>query len=119
MGHGGFMKTGKRSSHTEAYPHHYAHLADHFDIQLGYDNSWPASFDWAVSPVFAGQWSDGQFTWHIPAKWKIGSGPTNDLAGSWDQVFTLAPNGTVTVTKFSHTVTRHTTENYGVIVPDP
>jgi hypothetical protein len=100
-------------------PHDYIHLADHFDIQLGYDNSWPGGYDWATSPVFLPQWSVGQFTWHIPAKWKIGSGPTNDLAGSWDQVFTLAPDGTVTVTKFGHTVTRHTSENYGVVVPTP
>jgi hypothetical protein len=100
-------------------PHDFAHKADHFDIQLGQDNSWPANYDWATSPVFDGPWSQGQFTWHIPAQWKIDAGPTNNLSGSWDQVFTLAPDGTVTVTKFGHTVTRHTTENYGAVVPDP
>lgn len=100
-------------------PHDFDAGADHFDIQLGYDNAWPSSYDQAKSPVFPSPWSAGQFTWHIPPKWKIGSGPTNDLAGSWDQVFTLGADGTVTVTKFNHTVTRHTTEQYGVVVPDP
>ena len=99
-------------------PHDYFHKADHFDIQLGYDNAWPADYDWATSP-FPPPWSDGGFTWHVPAKWKIDASKTNDLAGSWDQVFTLAPDGTVTVTKFGHTVTRHTTEDLGAVVPDP
>jgi len=122
------MEVGQAATNVQGYflnpahpapPHDYAHLADHFDIQLGYDNSWPAGYDWATSPVFLPSWSDGQFTWHIPAKWKIDTGPTNDLAGSWDQVFSLAPDGTVTVQKFSHTVTRHVNENYGTVVPDP
>jgi hypothetical protein len=99
--------------------HDYAHKADHFDIQFGHDNTWPANYDWATTDVYAFPYSQGQFTWHISAKWKVGSGPTNDLAGSWDQVFTLAPDGTATVSKFNHVVTRHVKEYYGVVVPDP
>ena len=122
------MEVGQPATDVQGYfldlahpapPHDYASKADHFDIQLGYDNSWPANYDWATSGVYRSPYSQGSFTWHIPAKWKVGSGPTNDLAASWDQVFTLAPDGTVTVQKFNHTVTRHVNEHYGVVIPDP
>lgn len=98
--------------------HNYEAGADHFDIQLEYDNHWtPDSYDRASSAVFAQTWANGGFTWHIPGKWKIGNGHTNDLANSWDQVFTLSEDGTVKVSKFGHTVTRHVNENFGVVNP--
>jgi hypothetical protein len=55
-------------------------------------------------------WSPGgSFTWPIPGEWKIGNGPTNSLSWS-DQTFSLNANGTMTITKFGHSVTR-TTQN--------
>lgn len=47
----------------------------------------------------------GSFTWPIPALWRVGNGPTNSLPWS-DQVFTLGANGTLTIQKFGHSVTR-------------
>ena len=56
----------------------------------------------------------GGFKWRIPALWKVGDGPTNALGWS-DQVFRLEADGTMTVQKFGHSVTRHVDENYGKV----
>ena len=82
-------------------------------FQIECDNSWDPSWDNAVSAAYSAPWSDGRFTWVIPGKWKVGAGPTNDLANGWDQVFTIDSAGTVTVSKFRHTVTRRTNQQYG------
>jgi hypothetical protein len=98
-----------------APPHDALHRAGQW-YQLGQDNSWPGN-DHASSDVY-GQpwsgtgWSGGSFTWHIPVAWKVDYGPQYLLDG-WDQSFTLLGDGTVTVTKFGHSVTRHASENCG------
>ena len=118
------MEVGQPTSNIQGYftthpfgPHDYAAGADHFNIQLGYDNSWPTGYDWARSGTLAPQWSSGSCTWHIPGKWRIGNGPTNDLANTWDQNLTISSDGTVTVSKFGRTVTRHINEYYGTVTP--
>ena len=58
---------------------------------------------WAVS----GQFSGGSFTWPIPAVWWVPPGQAHTLPWS-DQSFTLGPDGTMTVSKFGHSVTRTT-----------
>jgi hypothetical protein len=121
------MEVGQDASSIRGYfsqwtPQQLAHNdARHANqwFQLGPDNTWPSGYDWATSDVYLQPWSAGGFTWIIPAKWKIGSGQTNDLANGWTQVYTIDAAGTVTITKFQHVVTRHTTENYGTVVPDP
>lgn len=51
-------------------------------------------------------YSGGDFTWQIPALWRvIGDSATHSLTWS-DQVFSLDGNGTLTITKFGHLVTR-------------
>lgn len=53
-------------------------------------------------------WYSGSFTWDIPAKWQIaGSGATNSMSG-WNQVFLIDGNGSVSIEKFGHSVTRTT-----------
>jgi len=84
--------------------------------QLGCDNAWPGN-DYASSDVYnqpwsGSGWSGGSFTWHIPVKWKIDGGQEQLLDG-WDQDFALLGDGTVTITKFGHTVTRHANQNCG------
>lgn len=116
--------TGYFTNFTTAdLTHKDPHGADvWFSIQQ--DNSWPSSYDRAksaaYSPFSQGGWlGGGGFAWIIPAKWKIGSGQTNNVANGWDQTFTMDASGKMAVTKFNHTVTRQTTETYGIIVPDP
>lgn len=72
--------------------------------------------DTAGSQAFLPPWNGGgEFTWPIPAKWKVGDdGATNDLHNWSDQVFSMDANGTFSVTKFGKTVTR-TTNN--VVTP--
>ena len=57
-------------------------------------------------------WSQGQFTWNVPWKWWIGSN-TNSMTNGWQQVFTIDASGTVTVSKFGHTVTRSINQTTG------
>jgi hypothetical protein len=57
-------------------------------------------------------WSGGTFTWQIPALWEVvGDSSTHSLPWS-DQVFSLDGSGTMTITKYGHSVTR--TVNDGV-----
>jgi hypothetical protein len=55
--------------------------------------------------VVLGQYNGGSFTWPIPAVWWVPPGPAHNLPWS-DQSFALAPDGTMTVSKFGHSVTR-------------
>ena len=57
-------------------------------------------------------WAAGSFTWPVPVVWRIGSGPTNNLTRT-DQTFSITTNGTVSVQKFGHSVTRGTN---GVVI---
>jgi hypothetical protein len=87
---------------------------DWFQIQE--NNLWQKGWDDASTPSLPNlPWSDGHFTWVIPGKWKIDDGSTNDITKGWDQKFTIDSSGTVTVTKFSHTVTRHINEITGTV----
>lgn len=91
-------------------PHDFDAGADHWRpvdyanlIDIG------AQFDtcsyWGSQNLPGPPWSGGGFTWHIPALWSIGGGRTNSLPWS-DQVFSLGPDGTFTISKFGHSVTR-------------
>jgi hypothetical protein len=84
---------------------HSQHGANEW-IPLGFDNS--VGSDQAGSGPCSPPWSPGNFTWPIPADWKVGvDGSTNSMIG-WSQNFTIDASGTVTVQKFGHTVTRTT-----------
>ena len=85
-------------------------------IPVGYDNSWGGGWDnagWGYDPS---PWSPGgAFTWVIPGKWCIPGAPTtNDITFS-DQTFSLTADGTMTVQKFGHTVTRKTNGQYTTV----
>src|SRR5208337_4428084 len=62
-------------------------------------------------------WSSGQagsYTWPISPLWRVvGSSASNALSGWTDQVHTLAADGTMTVEKLRHHVTRRTSEARG------
>jgi hypothetical protein len=106
---------------TPAWNHDTAHGADVW-FQLGNDNTWPHSesggltyYDHAATWGYPAPWTAGAFGFHVPAKWQVGSGgPTNDLAASWVQSFTLQANGTTTVTKFGLSATRGTNGVYTI-----
>jgi hypothetical protein len=95
---------------SNAPPSHVGHGADAW-FQLAQDNSWPPNYDWAGFWNWRQPWSNGSFVWPIPARWKIGSGPTNSIAG-WQQTCSIDANGSVTVGKFGHTATRSTNNVY-------
>jgi hypothetical protein len=104
----GYFTNGYYS--TNLPPSHIGSGADEW-FQLGNDNSWPAAWDNAGFWGFPQPWSAGSFTWPIPAQWKIGSGPTNNIAG-WNQTCTIDANGTLTVGKFGHSASRTTNNVY-------
>jgi hypothetical protein len=84
---------------------------------LGCDNAWLPGNDHASSDVYAQPWSGpgwsgGSFTWRIPVRWKIGNGEEHSL-DPWDQKFYLLGDGTVRITKFGRSVTRHANERCG------
>ena len=112
-----------KTGYFNAYPppaHDSAHKANQW-FQLNCNNAWPDCYDcydWATSDEY-NSWYDGQYTWVIPAKWKVGDGPEHDFANGWDQKFHLYGNGAMTVTKFGHTVTRYINQEFGTVVPDP
>ena len=57
-------------------------------------------------------WSPGSFVWPIPSEWWILGGPTNTMPG-WTQEFVMEDtNGTFTINKWTHTVTRTTNDVY-------
>ncbi len=97
---------GYFNSHTP--PSHIGNGANVW-IDLDYDNHWKDvgsyTVDWAKSYAWPTTWSDGEYTWNIPAWWRIPGGNTNSLTG-WNQVHNISANGTMTVRKFGHTVSR-------------
>ncbi len=82
--------------------------------QNNYGGTDSAYFRGAAPP-----WSVGVLTWPIPNWWRIGTGqgpggPTNYWLRT-DQTFSLDANGTLTVQKYGHTVTRGTNNVYSVV----
>jgi hypothetical protein len=62
---------------------------------------------YAGSPILPYPWAPGgKFTWPIPAKWRVGTGPTNNLDAWGNQVFSLTADGTMIITKFGKVVSR-------------
>ena len=56
----------------------------------------------------------GSYTWPISPLWQVvGDTTSNALSGWTDQVHTLDSDGTTTVEKLGHHVTRHTSETRG------
>lgn len=104
-------KFGYFSDAVNGAPSHVGHGAG-VPITLGCDNSWiDQAWGGVYLPPWSGNgWSGGSFTWPIPAVWWIG--PTNPMSG-WQQDFSLGADGTVTVTKFGHSVTRHANQSCG------
>jgi len=95
--------------------HDSAHRANQW-YQLGCDNAWTA-LDYASSGVLAApwstaNWSGGGYTWVIPVQWKVGNGSATRI-GTWTQAFSLTSDGTVTITKFGHSVIRHSNQECG------
>ncbi len=72
-------------------------------------------FDHASASV--NNWSSGQggsYTWPIHPLWRVvGDSATHPLNGWTDQVHILGADGTMTVEKLGHTVTRHIYEHNG------
>jgi len=82
--------------------------------QDNYGGTDSAYFRGAAKP-----WSAGGLTWPIPNWWRIGAGqgpggPTNNWIRT-DQSFSIDANGTMTVQKYGHTVTRGTNNVYSVV----
>jgi hypothetical protein len=116
------MEIGQPASGASGYflqpgntppPHDTAHKANAW-IDLDCDNSWKGDYDWATSYDWSPPWSSvsagfsgGSYTWVIPAKYRV-KGKTAEwsIAAGWNQVHTLSANGTMTVQKFGHSVSR-------------
>jgi hypothetical protein len=79
--------------------------------QVGCDNKImdDNAFRYGLDPIGA----SGSFTWPMHAIWKADNSPTNDLPGWSNQSFELGADGTMTVRKFNHSVTRSPGEPCG------
>ncbi len=105
------LEVGKPASSISGYftTHtpisHVGHGADAW-FTLDYANQWPSNYDYANLFGYPSPWSTGGFTWIIPAKWKVGATGTEHTITGWDQVFEIQANGTTTIRKFGHSVTR-------------
>src|SRR5262249_54013578 len=99
----------------DSYPNYYSpedlhhSTAGTWTPPLHDDNSLPNG-DSCSTPALMQPWvGGGHFTWHIPAKWRVGdAGEATDLSSWSEQVFSMDSNGTVTISKFNQTVTRTT-----------
>jgi hypothetical protein len=91
-------------------------------FQINADNSWQHNGEDDGTDYDRAWWADdnppfdagGRLSWNYTARWKIGTGPDNKLPASWSQQVTLDWDGTITVQKFGHTVTRGTNGVYTV-----
>jgi hypothetical protein len=78
---------------------------------LKHDNSWiyGDQAEWSLSSATT---TSGGFEWNIPGRWKVGSGPTNDMAIPWVQSFSCEGSGAMTINKFGHSATRQLNGQY-------
>jgi hypothetical protein len=108
--------TGKFTNWTGAQLGHTTARGANVWFPLSHANMWPPAWDHAQWSGVGQPWYAGSFEWPIPGKWKIGSGPTNNLT-AWNQIMSITDtNGTMTVQKFGFTVTR-TTNNVITVAP--
>ena len=83
-------------------------------FQINADNTWQHNGEDDGTDYDRAWWADdnppwppgGRLSWNYTALWKIGTGPTNKLPATWSQQVILDSEGTITVKKFGHTVTR-------------
>ena len=92
---------------------HVGHGADVW-FQLDEKNQWPSTWDDATLTNWPSPWTQaGSFTWDIPAKWKVvtpaATSSEHTITG-WNQVFSIAVGGAITIEKFNHSVTRTTAD---------
>jgi Bacterial Ig domain/Bacterial TSP3 repeat len=111
------LEVGKPASNVTGYfiTHpaisHVGHGADVW-FDLDEKNQWPSNWDHANLTNWPSPWNQaGGFEWDIPAKWKVvnstGTSPEHTITG-WNQVFSIAVGGAITIQKFGHSVTRTT-----------
>jgi len=89
-------------------------------FQINADNSWQHNGKNDGTDYDQAWWSDdnppwspgGGLTWNYSARWKIGTGPTNKLPTGWSQQVSLQSDGTITIEKFGHSLTRDTNGVY-------
>ncbi len=112
-------------SNTTLYPNPPVNLTDPSAnkwFQINPDNSWQynnrndgndydRTYDGAPG-LEPPPWSQGGYTWNYTPKWKIDAGQTNNVQTPWSAQFTIGSDGTLTVQKFGHTVTRNTNNVY-------
>jgi len=64
--------------------------------------------DTAAEPGLPPPWFSGGYTWVIPMQWKVGAHGINGDLPSVSQVVTINSDGTVSITKYSNSVSRGT-----------
>jgi hypothetical protein len=60
-------------------------------------------------------WSNGTLTWPIPNAWRVVSSSITNSLGRYDQNFSIESDGTFTIQKYGHTVTRNTNNVYTTV----
>ena len=111
------LEVGEDASNISGYFLDYqqlSHKGNGADVWFNLDqkNQWPESWDYATLTGWPSPWTKfGSFTWNIPAKWKVnnstGISSEHSIAG-WNQVFSIAVGGAITIQKFGHSVPRTT-----------
>ena len=104
---GYFADTNRYPNPPTDLEHITAQQAGYFS--LGPSNQW---VDRCWSGDLAQIWTNGSFTWQVPWDWTVPGGGSRLIGANptpgWTQVFSLTNDGTVTITKFGHFVTRQT-----------
>jgi hypothetical protein len=112
------MEVGEPATNITGYftfitpPSHIGSGADQWTPPVNEDNSLPYGDECSLGDPGGcpSPWSSGGFMWNIPARWRVGDdGKTNSMTG-WNQVFSIDGNGTVSIQKFGHGVTRTTND---------
>ena len=111
------LEVGEDASNVSGYFLDYqklSHKGNGADVWFNLDkkNQWPESWDYATLTDWPAPWTkSGSFTWNIPARWKVVNSvvtsPEHSITG-WNQVFSIAVGGAITIQKFDHSVTRTT-----------
>lgn len=109
----GVADATNRTGYFAARPpiNHDAAAGANFAISLNQQNEWHANYDKAELYDQTPPWTNGSFSWKIPATWAVDPSIINTMKyGGWIQSFSIDSTGTVTVTKFGHWVTRTTND---------
>lgn len=103
----GYFDNNPPPDHDLAHGAGKWHPITYTNLVCDVDFDHASSYGWPIG-------QGGSYTWPISPVWQVvGNTTSNALSGWTDQIHTLAGDGTMTVNKLGHHVTRHTNQTTG------